>query len=120
MKLKKILPLLFILFTGTAFSNDYGHRGHVSRDAKIFAKSIRHVARNLRHRTGYSHISRDARKLARKVRHFRHSVHDGHSNRHIHRDFHRIKRAYYHFMRVYRQAHNVHHNNHLRRDIRSK
>lgn len=113
MKVAKIIPLIFILISGAAFSYDR----HVYRDAMRFVESARQVSYTLNRVSRRSHLSHDIYRVLQKARHLKYSARDEYASRHLQKDFRSLQRSYYRFLRNFRRSGDMHHYRRLRRVV---
>jgi len=128
MKITKILPLLFILVSGTALSYDRHHyqnhhnqhysANNLSNDAYQFERSVRSLKKTLKYATGYSHLTRDTKVLLKQARHFRRNIDNRVSKFYLRKDYKTLRQSYKHLKRQIALAHNIHHKKYVSYKIR--
>jgi len=119
MKMNKLLPLLCLLFAGSAFSYDNQYySNHLHKHAKQFERASWHLVKEFRYATGYTHITRDMRKLAKRASRLHDTIEEERSNRRVRRQFRKISRKFHHLTESIREAHHLHHRHGIRHDVK--
>jgi len=100
----RILPLMLVLITGSAFAYDY----KIDLKGSMLENAAYSVADKLRHETGYSFVSSSARQFAREVSHFRRVVRTGVSAFRVRSEFKYLRRKFYKLMSSFKHAQGAH------------
>ena len=88
--MKRLLVLVLVLVSGSAFSYDY----EVYQSAKHLNDSAWNLVNRIEHKSTLSHLSGEARYLANRVSEFKSSVRYANADWRVQRNFELVQRAF--------------------------